>query len=177
MTETGQLFTWGFGGYGRLGHGDPADQLKPKEIETFSEQERTRAGGPLGPPDHAVGITCGSACTLVIRRSGKTMFFGKTKTSGEATMYPKVIEDLNGWRVRAFGAGNASIVVSAETSVISWGPSPTRGELGYGKGEKTSSTKPKKMDPMEDYIVSQIACEPRHDLLVSTPTRPAAVVD
>lgn len=177
MTETGAIYTWGFGGYGRLGHSDPADQLSPKEVETFSEKERTRAGGPLGPPDHAVGITCGSACTLVIRNSGKTMFFGKTKTSGEATMYPKVIDDLNGWRVRAFGAGNASIVVSAETSVISWGPSPTRGELGYGKGEKTSSTKPKKMDPMEGYIVSQIACESRRDPLVSAPTRPATVPD
>jgi hypothetical protein len=87
------------------------------------------------------------------------MFFGKTKTSGEATMYPKLIDDLMGWRVRAFGAGNSSIIVGAEKSVISWGPSPTRGELGYGKGEKTSSTKPKKMDPMENYIVSQIACE------------------
>ena len=160
MTETGAIYTWGFGGYGRLGHSDPADQHNPKEVETFSEQVRTRAGGPLGPPDHAVGITCGSACTLVIRNSGKTVFFGKTKTSGEATMYPKVIDDLQGWRVRAFGAGDHSIVIGAEKSVISWGPSPTRGELGYGKGEKTSSTKPKKMDPMEGYIVTQVACKP-----------------
>ena len=168
MTTEGAVYTWGFGGYGRLGHNDPADCLTPKEVETFSEEMRTRAGGPLGPPDHAVGITCGSACTLAIRASGKTMFWGKTKTSGEATMYPKVIEDLQGWRVRAFGAGNASIVVGAEKSVISWGPSPTRGELGYGKGEKTSSTKPKKMDPLEGYIVTQIACEQRHDVFCST---------
>ena len=73
-------------------------------------------------------------------------------------MYPKPIADLHGWRVRAFGSGNTSIVIAAEKSVISWGPSPTRGELGYGKGEKTSSTKPKKMDPMEGYNVAQIAC-------------------
>ena len=185
MTTTGAVYTWGFGGYGRLGHNDPADCLTPKEVETFSEKVRTRAGGPLGPPDHAVGITCGSACTLAIRASGKTMFWGKTKTSGEATMYPKVIDDLMGWRVRAFGAGNASIVVGAEKSVISWGPSPTRGELGYGKGEKTSSTKPKKMDPMEGYIVTQIACEQRHDVCCSPPptggltihlTLPASVI-
>lgn len=168
MTTDGAVYTWGFGGYGRLGHNEPADGLSPRAVETFEEPVRTRAGGPLGPPDGAVGITCGSACTLVIRKSGSTVFFGKTKTSGEATMYPKPIEDLNGWRVRAFGAGNTSIVISAEKSVIAWGPSPTRGELGYGKGEKTSSTKPQKMNPMENYIVTQIACGHSHTLMVIT---------
>lgn len=60
--------------------------------------------------------------------SGTVAFFGKTKTSGEATMYPKPVDDLQGWRVRAMGAGNTSIVIAAEQSVISWGvpatPSP-----------------------------------------------------
>ena len=158
MTEDGRVYSWGFGGYGRLGHDNPADLLEPKELLTFSEPVRPRAGAAPGPPDSAVGITCGAACSMVIRKSGVTNFWGKTKTSGEATMYPKPIADLHGWRVRAFGSGNTSIVIAAEKSVISWGPSPTRGELGYGKGEKTSSTKPKKMDPMEGYNVAQIAC-------------------
>lgn len=30
ITASGELFTWGKGRYGRLGHGDSEDQLKPK---------------------------------------------------------------------------------------------------------------------------------------------------
>ena len=86
MAEDGKVFTWGFGGYGRLGHNRPQDELDPKEVSQFSQGQRKKAGAALGPPDGAVGITCGAACTLVVRMSGKVMFFGKTKTSGEATM-------------------------------------------------------------------------------------------
>lgn len=32
ITSTGQLFTWGKGRYGRLGHGDSEDQLEPKLV-------------------------------------------------------------------------------------------------------------------------------------------------
>ena len=49
------------GGYGRLGHDSPADLLEPKELVTFSEPVRPRAGAAPGPPDSAVGITCGAA--------------------------------------------------------------------------------------------------------------------
>jgi len=33
------------------------------------------------------------------------MFWGQTKTSGEATMYPKHVMDLSGWRIRSLGCG------------------------------------------------------------------------
>ena len=32
ITSSGQLFTWGKGRYGRLGHGDSEDQSKPKLV-------------------------------------------------------------------------------------------------------------------------------------------------
>ena len=35
ITATGELFTWGKGRYGRLGHGDSEDQLKPKIVEAL----------------------------------------------------------------------------------------------------------------------------------------------
>lgn len=33
ITASGELYTWGKGRYGRLGHGDSDDQLKPKLVE------------------------------------------------------------------------------------------------------------------------------------------------
>lgn len=42
VTSAGDLYTWGKGRYGRLGHSDSEDQLKPKLV-------RRRPGrGPLG---------------------------------------------------------------------------------------------------------------------------------
>lgn len=35
ITSHGELYTWGKGRYGRLGHGDSEDQLKPKLVCTF----------------------------------------------------------------------------------------------------------------------------------------------
>lgn len=35
ITSSGELYTWGKGRYGRLGHGDSEDQLVPKKVEAF----------------------------------------------------------------------------------------------------------------------------------------------
>ena len=32
ITANGELFTWGQGDHGRLGHGDDANQPKPKQV-------------------------------------------------------------------------------------------------------------------------------------------------
>ena len=35
IAADGSLYTWGKGRYGRLGHGDSDDQMKPKLVETL----------------------------------------------------------------------------------------------------------------------------------------------
>lgn len=52
------------------------------------------------------------------------------QSTGEATMYPKPVQDLAGWNIRSIGCANKSIVLAADESTISYGPSPTFGELG-----------------------------------------------
>jgi E3 ubiquitin-protein ligase HERC2 len=60
ITSEGHVLTWGKGRYGRLGHGDSEDQLKPKVVEAL-----------LGY--RAIDIACGSgdAQTLCITDDGK----------------------------------------------------------------------------------------------------------
>lgn len=38
ITSSGELYTWGKGRYGRLGHGDSEDQLRPKLVEALHGQ-------------------------------------------------------------------------------------------------------------------------------------------
>lgn len=42
ITASGELYTWGKGRYGRLGHGDSEDQLKPKLVRSFIHCFRAR---------------------------------------------------------------------------------------------------------------------------------------
>jgi len=53
---------------------------------------------------------------------------------------------LVGWKVHSMVAGISSVIVAAETSVISWGVSLTCGEPGYGEDARKSSTSLRKVD-------------------------------
>ncbi len=67
---------------------------------------------------------------MALDENGLLYFWGQNKSSGEATMYPKNVQDLNGWNIRSVACANKSIVVAADDSLISWGPSPTYG-IGF----------------------------------------------
>ena len=60
MTEDGALWTWGFGYYGRLGHGDQERRLVPTEVAGAG-----LGGGRIGrcrglPAEHAVAFAMGT---------------------------------------------------------------------------------------------------------------------
>ena len=110
-------YSWGFGGYGRLGHAEPKDEYIPRLIKYFDGHNRG-----------VEKVYCGSTFTIACSALG-VFLWGQTKRTGEANMYPKPLQDLFGWDVRAVGCSTTSIVVAADDSVIAWGPSPTYGEL------------------------------------------------
>jgi len=151
-----RVFTWGFGGYGRLGHSEPKDEMVPRLLKTFDGQNRG-----------AVSIAAGSAFSLIVNEMGCLYLCGTNKPTGEASMYPKPIQDLSGWKIRSMACGNRSIVVVADESVVSWGPSPTWGELGYGEGKAKSSTIPQEAKPFAKVYVHKVACGYAHTLLIA----------
>lgn len=148
-----RAFSWGFGGYGRLGHAEPKDEYVPRIIKYFDGHNRG-----------VVKIYCGATYTIGISQLGPFLW-GQTKRTGEANMYPKPLQDLCGWDIRSVGCSTTSIVVAADESVISWGPSPTYGELGLGETVK-SSTQPKEVKALEGAHVFQVACGMGHTLML-----------
>lgn len=50
---SGEVFTWGWGGYGILGHGDRHEQLKPRVVEALQPYRVTKVncGG-----DHTIAL-------------------------------------------------------------------------------------------------------------------------
>lgn len=148
-----RVFTWGFGGYGRLGHAEQKDEKVPRLLKFFDR--------PNGSVNR---IFCGGTSCIADSQLG-FYIWGQTKRTGEANMYPKPIQDLYGWNVRSIGSGPYSTVVAADDTVIVWGPSPTYGELGLGEVNKSSTT-PKEIKCMDGSHVYEAAVSQGATLMI-----------
>jgi alpha-tubulin suppressor-like RCC1 family protein len=158
-----RAFSWGFGGFGRLGHAEQKDELVPRLIKYFDTQSKG-----------VRSIHCGSTYSLAVTDFGALFMFGQSKRSGEANMYPKPIQDLSGWSITHVAAGNTSIIVSADESVISWGSAPTFGELGLGDFTK-SSTNPKEVSRLAGVKVLGLSMGYGHTLLIAQNDTPEQI--
>lgn len=74
MCSDGGVWTWGFGGYGRLGHKVQQDEFKPRLVEVLMGRVQVPADARV-----AAGQTA-SFCTIT---GGQLFAWGKLKPSGE----------------------------------------------------------------------------------------------
>ncbi|XP_007424283.1 protein RCC2 [Python bivittatus] len=151
-----RVFSWGFGGYGRLGHAEQRDEMVPRLVKLFDF-----------PGRGAAQIYAGYTCSFAVSETGGLFFWGATNTSRESTMYPKTVQDLCGWKIRSLSCGKSSIIVAADESTISWGPSPTFGELGYGDHKPKSSTAAQEVKTLDGIYTEQVAMGYAHSLAIA----------
>lgn len=173
MDSEGRIYTWGFGAYGRLGHGNVKDQFEPLAVEYFSlEPQPLKPGMPSfykpQPPLRCSYITCGGTSTFAVAKEPYFSLykFGITKKTGEAYLKPVIEDNTHSWRIRDVAVGNTSVAVSSEKILMSWGPSPTFGELGYGPDGPKSSTVSKSVDDLKGCVISKVACGACHTLAI-----------
>lgn len=150
-----RAFSWGFGGFGRLGHAEQRDELVPRLIKYFDTQSRG-----------VRSVHCGSTYSLAVTDIGGLYLFGQTKRTGEANMYPKPVQDLAGWDIKCIGTAYTSILISADDSIIAWGAAPTFGELGLGEFQKSTSV-PKEVNKLEGVKTLNLACGHSHSMIIA----------
>ncbi|CAI5533897.1 unnamed protein product [Closterium sp. Naga37s-1] len=143
----GFVFTWGFGGFGRLGHKEQKDEWRPRLVDVFQRQNTL--------PPTAV-VAAGGAFSACTAGGGQMYAWGKVKQTGDCWMYPKPLLDLSGWHIRSMACGATTSCVAADSSTISWGLAQ-HGELGYGPNGAKSSANPKKIDSLEGIHSVQVA--------------------
>eukprot|EP00271_Cylindrocystis_brebissonii_P013204 TRINITY_DN32856_c0_g1_i2.p1 TRINITY_DN32856_c0_g1~~TRINITY_DN32856_c0_g1_i2.p1 ORF type:complete len:525 (+),score=120.90 TRINITY_DN32856_c0_g1_i2:199-1773(+) len=144
----GAVYTWGFGGHGRLGHKEQKDEWRPRQVDAFSRAN-------VVPPNGLVAA--GAAFSAATAGGGQLYMWGKVKSTGDNWMYPKPHMDLSGWNIRALACGNTTSAAAADSSCISWGTA-LYGELGFGPDGPKSSAAPKKIDALEGTLVTSVAC-------------------
>ena len=88
LTADGALWSWGRGGYGRLGHGDEQSQLLPKKVEVFAGRR-------------VVGVSAGFYHSFALTGDGAVCSWGKGESSclghGEDVSNQLLPKKIEGW--------------------------------------------------------------------------------
>jgi len=124
-TDDGELFTFGKGGYGQLGHGGTQGELVPRLVETLAG--KMVIGAATGT-DHTVAWTDeGELFAFGHEHSGK---LGHGREQHE--LLPRLIEALAGKKVIGASAGTYHTVVwTEEREIFTFGHGGS-GQLGHG---------------------------------------------
>ena len=158
ITASGSVWSWGYGAWGRLGHGDQQQQLLPKKVEAFADQ---RVVAVSAGDDHSLGITADGAV-----RSWGYGVYGKLGHGDEqAQLLPKKIEAFAGRRVIAVSPGSShSLALTADGAVWSWG----YGFFGMlGHGDEQQQLLPKKVEALAGQRVVAVSAGAHHSLAIT----------
>lgn len=148
-------YSWGFGGYGRLGHAETGDELVPRIIKFLDQKNR-------GIRD----VVCGAAFNMALSEiKGMVQMWGIYTTNKEANMYPKPVQDLSGWDVRSMACNTKGWLAAADDSVIGSMPSPCYGELANGVKQKSSSAATI-LNTLENVHVIKVGAGYSHSLFI-----------
>ncbi|XP_076465936.1 putative E3 ubiquitin-protein ligase HERC1 isoform X3 [Babylonia areolata] len=159
VTEEGELYTWGEGDYGRLGHGDKSSCSTPRLVKDIGEVGQ---------------VACGSVHTVAVSQDGKTVWsFGSGDNGklGHGDMNrcnkPRVIEALAGMHIRKVAcSGQSSLALTSTGQVYAWGSGSC---LGCGQSFVTEFTalRPRLIDDLQNIRIVDISCGDSHCLALS----------
>lgn len=155
-----RLFTWGFGGYGRLGHNSTRNELVPRLMKCWYRITGRADGG-------VTNVYCGGQFTMVQTVAQKcTLMFGQFRIISEANMYPKFLSDLQGWNVRHVVCNQQGYITCADDAVIASQPSPAYGTLALGETKKSSAA-PSIVTTLKDVYCHRVGIGYMHSLYIA----------
>uniref|UniRef100_A0A8C0VK07 E3 ubiquitin-protein ligase HERC2 n=1 Tax=Cyanistes caeruleus TaxID=156563 RepID=A0A8C0VK07_CYACU len=155
LSANGEVFSWGCGDGGRLGHGDTVPLEEPKMISALSGKQAGK---------HVVHIACGSTYSAAITAEGELYTWGRGNYgrlghgSSEDQTIPMLVTGLKGLKVIdvSCGSGDAqTLAVTENGQVWSWGD----GDYGkLGRGGSDGCKTPKLIEKLQDLDIVKVRC-------------------
>ncbi|XP_074304705.1 ultraviolet-B receptor UVR8-like [Silene latifolia] len=154
-----QVYSWGWGDFGRLGHGNSSDVFIPQPIMTLNSVKIKQ-------------IACGDSHCLAINMNGEVMSWGRNQNgqlglnTTEDSLIPQKIQTFQGVSVKMVAAGaehSAAVTETGELYGWGWG---RYGNLGLG--DRNDRLIPEKVAPIDGIKMTLVACGWRHTITVTT---------
>jgi alpha-tubulin suppressor-like RCC1 family protein len=121
ISVQGEVFTWGRGAHGRLGHGDDEDRPRPSLVETL--------------PGRTIALDCGMDTTAVVTHDGRLLVAGTMYVDGQFDSFhdPTLIRfPESAAAVRQVSCGQRHFAaIDAAGALYTWGYG-AGGRLGHG---------------------------------------------
>jgi hypothetical protein len=152
--ENGELFSWGGGGHGLLGHGDEQNQPSPKRVEAL---QGVRVSS----------VSAGSEHALALSEDGMVYLWGENAKRAvlrnpdvEREPLPKPVEALCGVRVGSVAAeGTRSYAVADTGELWAWGfDCGYSAQLGHGE-QDCCCPLPKPIESLRGIKVDAVATD------------------
>lgn len=158
LTVTGELYTWGRGTYGRLGHGNSDDKLNPTLVQALRSHKIVDVA--LGSGE-SHSLCCTDAGLVFAWGDGD---FGKLGNGSlNVAQLPIQIDILSGI-MRVYSGSEFSVALGYDGNVYSWG-NGLGGRLGHGNNDQCNI--PKKIQALDGKKIINIAVGSAHCLALS----------
>ncbi|KAL1139382.1 hypothetical protein AAG570_006366 [Ranatra chinensis] len=158
LSEDGQVYSWGDGDYGKLGHGNSTTQRQPKLI----------AGPLLGLK--IVNISAGYRHSAAVTDDGQLYVWGEGDLGrlglgdNRSKNIPTLVPDLSGVGSVACGSAHTLVLSSDGKTVWSFG-SGEAGKLGHG--DTANVYRPKIIEALQGLYIRKVAAGSQFSLALT----------
>ncbi|KAH9668663.1 Ultraviolet-B receptor UVR8 [Citrus sinensis] len=159
-----QVYSWGWGDFGRLGHGNSSDLFTPLPIKALHSLRVKQ-------------IACGDSHCLAVTVEGEVQSWGRNQNgqlglgTTEDSLVPQKLQAFEGVSIKMVAAGaEHSVAVAEDGELYGWGWG-RYGNLGLGdRNDRLIPEKVATVDLQREKMV-MVACGWRHTISVSSSGR------
>ncbi|VAI56238.1 unnamed protein product [Triticum turgidum subsp. durum] len=154
-----QLYSWGWGDFGRLGHGNSSDVFNPQPVVALQGMKIKQ-------------IACGDSHCLAVTVTGQVHSWGRNQNgqlglgNNEDSLLPQKIKAFEGVCVKMIAAGaEHTTAITEDGHLYGWG----WGRYGnLGLSDRDDRSVPEKVSSVEGEKMALVACGWRHSVTVSS---------